>query len=413
MDGTEMEHGHSHPYPIPYGVLNNTVNSLNPSSSQVMSAVGNPPSLILSQCAIDHGNSPSYAGNHVHCHHHQLQHPASNHVTSPAQLPSSSMMRVGRNHHYADNTGGSCKGKNAVEVPGDCYLVNDVSNSCSSSMSFSLNSGMQNRDEPFEVGFNTMDATNFNSPEYRSILLPFMEGPQRSVTAPNTIGLQPESSFWHHHNHNHLFQGNYVSPTFQPGNTWVEQLRSNFGVPSVWNYPTVPCFEGRNLCAGSLGINNMGGHQGSSFGSHAFVFHSPSLQSQHQYLQLVQGMQAPNYGHHLRSMAPSYGLPVTNLLHHGIVSPSSECIGSVTWIPRPFPSSTGEWSYRPPLHLPQASMDLGDNRMRILSAQDNAVLGLPSFYGAENFFDQHRDMRLDIDNMSYEVNQHLLLGSPP
>lgn len=28
-----------------------------------------------------------------------------------------------------------------------------------------------------------------------------------------------------------------------------------------------------------------------------------------------------------------------------------------------------------------------------------------SLYGSRNFLDQHRDMRLDVDNMSYEVGK--------
>lgn len=31
------------------------------------------------------------------------------------------------------------------------------------------------------------------------------------------------------------------------------------------------------------------------------------------------------------------------------------------------------------------------------------VVDRSAFYGSRNLFDQHRDMRLDIDNMSYEV----------
>lgn len=31
------------------------------------------------------------------------------------------------------------------------------------------------------------------------------------------------------------------------------------------------------------------------------------------------------------------------------------------------------------------------------------VVDRSAFYGSRNMFDQHRDMRLDIDNMTYEV----------
>lgn len=31
------------------------------------------------------------------------------------------------------------------------------------------------------------------------------------------------------------------------------------------------------------------------------------------------------------------------------------------------------------------------------------IVDRPALYGSRNMFDHHRDMRLDIDNMSYEV----------
>jgi len=33
----------------------------------------------------------------------------------------------------------------------------------------------------------------------------------------------------------------------------------------------------------------------------------------------------------------------------------------------------------------------------------------PQYYGSRNMLDHHRDMRLDIDNMSYEVNSQTLI----
>ena len=40
-----------------------------------------------------------------------------------------------------------------------------------------------------------------------------------------------------------------------------------------------------------------------------------------------------------------------------------------------------------------------------LFSQDAAVAELSEIYGIEDAIDQHRDMRLDIDNMTYEVNR--------
>lgn len=41
--------------------------------------------------------------------------------------------------------------------------------------------------------------------------------------------------------------------------------------------------------------------------------------------------------------------------------------------------------------------------------QGLTVVGHPAVYGSRTLFDQHRDMRLDIDNMSYEVSLILLV----
>lgn len=37
----------------------------------------------------------------------------------------------------------------------------------------------------------------------------------------------------------------------------------------------------------------------------------------------------------------------------------------------------------------------------------------PHYYGSRNMLDHHRDMRLDIDNMSYEVNSQTLVCLKP
>ena len=38
-----------------------------------------------------------------------------------------------------------------------------------------------------------------------------------------------------------------------------------------------------------------------------------------------------------------------------------------------------------------------------LFMQGVAIMDRSTFYDSRNYFDQHRDLRLDIDNMSYEV----------
>lgn len=49
------------------------------------------------------------------------------------------------------------------------------------------------------------------------------------------------------------------------------------------------------------------------------------------------------------------------------------------------------------------------------SFQGIVVMDHSSYYGSRSTMDQHRDMRLDIDNMSYEVHEIFLClhFSPP
>ena len=39
----------------------------------------------------------------------------------------------------------------------------------------------------------------------------------------------------------------------------------------------------------------------------------------------------------------------------------------------------------------------------IITLQGFMIVDRSALYGSRNMFDQHREMRLDIDNMSYEV----------
>lgn len=49
----------------------------------------------------------------------------------------------------------------------------------------------------------------------------------------------------------------------------------------------------------------------------------------------------------------------------------------------------------------------------MLTGQDVLILDQSAFYGLADLHDRHRDMRLDVDNMSYEVESQLATAHPP
>ncbi|XXG66762.1 hypothetical protein AAC387_Pa06g0270 [Persea americana] len=108
-----------------------------------------------------------------------------------------------------------------------------------------------------------------------------------------------------------------------------------------------------------------------------------------------------NYGD-ANSSNWNYALPVP-YLHGRSVSGGLLQIGRyASWYQRSFTSS-GDRIYRPNQRVSQSASDDLNRRTMLLSSEDVAVLvSPPGSHGAGNLIDQHRDMRLDIDDMSYE-----------
>ncbi|XXG90115.1 hypothetical protein AAC387_Pa12g1954 [Persea americana] len=231
----------------------------------------------------------------------------------------------GRNHHLMDNVRGSGKRKNAEGLPGNYYYTNGPASSSSSSLGVPMNSGPQQREEPYVPRIGALEAATFNPSEYNgSGVLSTTEGPQRSVRSRSSaMNQQLDSSFAHHHSQ--LLQGDHMSQSFQPSSSpWPEQFgynSSNGGI-SNWNYgPSRPNMHGRSISGGPLEVGSMGRQ---------------------------------------------------------------------------------ERIYRPQRRAAHAAPDDLNRRMRLLSSDDVAMMEYSGFYGVGNFIDQHRDMRLDIDDMSYE-----------
>ncbi|XP_058095749.1 probable E3 ubiquitin-protein ligase ZFP1 isoform X2 [Magnolia sinica] len=441
----EIEQGQTHLHPEPCILVRNMIDFPNPNIHPAIPASVNTRSLD-SRHLSDHHDSTMFYGNQYnglpHCHHpvgnldlagagtsnfsynpYMIPSSASrmcpmplNHGSSD-HMPSSSSHGIigigvegyGRDNQFMDNVRGSCKRKNAEGVPGNYYYVSSSAGSSSSSLGIPLNTGLQQWEEPFEPGVGVLDAPAFPPAEYRGNgVLSINEGSQRCVRSRSSaISLQVEPTALAHH-HNQLLQGSYMGRTFQPaGNAWVEQFGSNGGDggSSNWNYaPAAPYFNGRSINGGPIetgSINPQGYQDAMSSRSSVNLLHPSSMHHHHPppHMQGMRGGQS--YSFHPQIPTPSYRHPTNNNMHHGIINPSRDGVESGSRYPRSLPSS-GDHIYRPHRRVSQNAPDEVNGRMRLLSSEDVAILEFSGFYGVGNFVDRHRDMRLDIDDMSYE-----------
>ncbi|XP_077251373.1 putative E3 ubiquitin-protein ligase ZFP1 [Tasmannia lanceolata] len=437
---SELQQGQSHIHPEPCILLSNIADFPNPNLHPVLSATGNNTGLDLRHLPDHHdvsifnGNpynslqhrhpvtnidlnsapsSNSYNPYMVHSSASRICHMPLNYCASD-HVPSSSnhggigvnVDECGRNNLYMDNARGSCKRKNAEGIPGNYYHVNGSASSSSSSMAVPLNHpALQQLEESFEApGVGVLDTATLTLSK-GSGSLSIAQGSQRSVRSrSSTVNLQLDSSLAY--NHNPLLQRNYVGRSFQPANNaWAESFGSNggYGGGSNWNYaPAMPYFHGRSINGGPLEIGSMSG-QGyhDSNRNSAILLHPPAMHHLHRHPPPMQVMQGHNYSYHSQMPIPTHMHPTNNNLHHGTLNRSRDSLESGSRNP-PLFSSSGDRIHRPHRRVPQAAPVDINGRMRFLSSEDVAILEFSRLYGVENFMDQYRDMRLNIDGMSYE-----------
>ncbi|KAK9092788.1 hypothetical protein Syun_027699 [Stephania yunnanensis] len=319
-------------------------------------------------------------------------------------------------NHFMDGSRSSGKRKNAECFPGN-HPINGLAalaSSSSSSAGSPQNTGLHSISERFESGAGLADVASFQPPEYRANALPSRAGTsRRSVRSrSNDIGHQVDSNLIY--NHNHLSQGSHVGQSFHStGGAWVEQQfgsnGSDNGSPNWGSTPAMPFLHGRNANLAPMEITSMSG-QGYPLeiinGRRSTTLLQPSSMQHHHFhphLQPppLQSMRGHNY--HPHASIPSYMTPASNNLNHGTLNPYFEGQERAPRYPRPFPSN-GLRIYRP-YRSGMRQTALENNSLpylRVLSEDDVAILEFPRFYEVGSLIDQHRDMRLDIDDMSYE-----------
>ncbi|PPS16430.1 hypothetical protein GOBAR_AA04132 [Gossypium barbadense] len=279
----------------------------------------------------------------------------------PDQMPSSSNYRIhgvsadeyARNCHFMDNVRGLYKRKNSEGIPGNFQQFNASSSSSSSVTPL-------NTRNPDGVG--TVDTASFTRSQYRGNGLPPIReaGPQRSVR--NRLGANAVDPVLMQSG-NPYFQGNYLGQPFQPTIT--------DGGASAWTQaPGVPYMHGSNI----------GGPMETRHRSSSNFSHSPL------------DFRNPNFHHHVPPIegARGHGINV-----HPQVAPVPYCFPASYASQEHHESLTGWFGYiSETRNLPH---------LRVLPPDGVAVLEFPEFYEeVGNLIDHHRDMRLDIEDMSYE-----------
>lgn len=308
----------------------------------------------------------------------------------------------GRNNYLMDGVRGSCKRKNAECIPGNLQFFNAPPSSSSSVAPLNT---MQ-----FESGVVAMDAESSAPIQYVGNGTPpnTEVGSHRSVrNRSGAIGLEP---IWAY-NHSHLVQGNYMGQSFRPTSPlWLDQQLGHGGDGGAWNQ--APAYlNSSNVNAGSLETGNIGvqGYHDttSNRSSSSFLRPLPMHRRHHNLLHPppppMQGVRSQNINFHQQLAPSTYRLPTNNTLH-GTLNPSQDGVERGTRHPGPVPS-TGLRIYRPHREgaVPEAT-SRHQNRpyLRVLPADEVAMLEIPGFYEVGNYVDHHREMRLDIEDMSYE-----------
>ncbi|KAJ9182951.1 hypothetical protein P3X46_006881 [Hevea brasiliensis] len=309
----------------------------------------------------------------------------------------------GTNSHFMDNARGSYKRKNAEGNPGNFQYFNASASSSSSATSL-------NTRHPDGVAL--MDAASFTPPQYGGNSTSSVRevGSHRSVrNRLGATGLDPVLA----HNQNHFIQGNYMSQPFQPsGSLWLDQQLSNTSSDagtSAWTQnPAITYMHGNNFSrvdTGSMGpqrYHDLSGNRSNT----SFLHPSPANLRHHNFHHLslpIQGMRGHNLNVLPHVSATSFRGP-TSYASQSNVNPSQDGmdigvrhLGSI--------QPTGLRIYRPH-HEGVISETAIRHRnvphLRVLPTDGVAVLELPDYYEVENYVDHHSDMRLDIEDMSYE-----------
>ncbi|RAL38128.1 hypothetical protein DM860_000822 [Cuscuta australis] len=299
--------------------------------------------------------------------HHQR--PVTNHynpymaaTSSTNEFPMS--VPNGRNIHFADGVRGSFKRKDADGFPMNFQYHHAMVGSSSSV-------------EAFPAPPDSLALTEFG---YQSGHL--------------------ESEAGHNRN-NHFIQGSFVSQGFQPfpAHPWLDMPQLNTNQAAPLHYVHASTVGG--CVDGNMGAQDY--HAAANNGSLASFMrptHIPQgFSSVHHLPPSMQVMRSPNVNFH--QMAPSSHRLITNISQ----SPSPGVVEAGLTYMGPFPPN-GFRIIMPHQRDLMAETNIMRNptapNMRVLPEDGVAILEIPEYEVVGGSVDQHREMRMDIDHMSYE-----------
>ncbi|CAI9784232.1 unnamed protein product [Fraxinus pennsylvanica] len=275
----------------------------------------------------------------------------------------------GSNIAYMDGIRGSLNRKNAEGVPVNCQYHNVSAGSSSSVAPMTV--------RPAEHDVASLNGTSFQPTEHGSNepMTSMLENEfQRSVRNRSGIIL-PEPVLAN--NFSHLIQGSYFPLPVQVPSTFVWTQ-----APSILYMPV--SVNGACVEAGNVGIQ---GYQVAAGSTNASSSH-PSIPQGHpnlHYLPLpMQGIGGYNINFPSQVATSSYRISTSSNTNS---SPYQGVIGAELLAPVPL---TGFQLYQP------------QRREVILDPNEMAMLNIPGYREAGVLIDQHRDMRLDVDRMTYE-----------
>jgi len=230
---------------------------------------------------------------------------------------------------------------------------------------------------------NTSETAPFSFPHFGTYPQPL---DQRSVrNRAGAATMDPLLS----HGHNNFSQGNYAAHPFPPlGSIWYDQHcngnRSD-GSSSLWSQaPAVPYMHG-NIATGSIESGNVcfpRYHETSSSRNP-----TPSVYQRNHYISHHPVPPPPIVYPHMPSASYAETLHPASYSHMGQVQSTGFRINQ-------YP---GE-DFVPAAILRHRELP----HFRAMPANENAFWEVGDFYNAVNYVDHHQDMRLDIEDMSYE-----------
>uniref|UniRef100_A0A2P2LLV7 RING-type E3 ubiquitin transferase n=1 Tax=Rhizophora mucronata TaxID=61149 RepID=A0A2P2LLV7_RHIMU len=312
------------------------------------------------------------------------------------------------NGHSTDNARGVFKRKNADGYPGNFQCYNAFLGT--SSLVAPLNTRHSD-------GVALVDSAAFPLPQLRGNGSPSIREIRSHRSVRNRLGtssLDPVPVY----SQNHFIQGSYMGQPFQPaGSLWVDQQFRNGSTEAgalLWTQSlSIPYMHGNNVNGGSMETVSLASqvyHELGSNRSNPSFLHPSSVNLQHHiYHHLppppMQGMRGHSNNVHPQVPASSFRLHTSYVSRsQNTMNSSHDRLDSGSRHPGSI-QPTDPWTYRPHHEGVLTETTLRHRNfpsMRVMPTDGVAVLEFPEYYEVENYVDHHRDMRLDIEDMSYE-----------